>query len=361
MNITLILPFLLFFFSIVINLLIINIKLNNKKNSNNVHKDLLNRIYSTEKSIKEKLMISEENFTEQQNKTSSLAFEVDRKLKQLQSHGQELAKLSNTLEEYRSMLATLEIATNKTHEWVVKVRNDCDNLEKLNQLIKEHQNETYKIIDSYENAVEKQNTFYGDYEAKLEQLRNAYISEIDNYVQIVEDKVNSKIIALNQSNASLDEKIDKINKLQIEINNKHEEVKSDFKNKIESFNIKKDELFSSSEKELLDKVKEKTNLLTIDFEKIHNSSKEEYEREINQFNILKIEEVEDSINEVMLSLNTISREAFNKNDAPIISNDEYKNDEDLSTNNEKKSAKTIEKEEYKKYEILGEDEEIEIE
>lgn len=303
MNIALILPFLLFLLSIVINLLIINSKLNSNKKINNVQKDILNRLYSTEKSIKEALISYEEKFSEQKNSISTLAFEVDRKLKQLQSHGQELAKLANTLNEYRSMLASLEVATNKTHEWVVNVRSDCENLEKLKELIKEHQSETYKIIDSYESAIDKQNSFYGDYESKLEDLRNSYIFEIDNYIKNFEEKINSKVISLNQASKILDTKINESTTLSTNIEEKSVKINEDFEKSINSIKNVNTNLI----KEFDEKIKNVSKLKFEDYKKdinlLNNEEKEKYIDNIKTISFSKIEEIEKSIDIVVDSIN----------------------------------------------------------
>ncbi|MGD1821412.1 MAG: hypothetical protein ACPKM0_01470 [Pleomorphochaeta sp.] len=339
MNINLILPFLLFLFSIIINLLIINSKMNNSKKNKDINKNLLSRIRNAEKNIDEKIIISEEKIVEQQNEVSKMIFQVDRKLQKLKTNGEEISKLTNVVERYRNMLGVLDVNTNETHDWVVKVRKESEDLSKLQDLIKEHQKETYKIIDTYDIAVEKQNTYYGDYEAKLEELRNGYIKEIDNYISIVEDKLNSKIHMLNTATTNLENIIQESSNMLNDL----EKNQKDFQ--IENSEIKKEFIntISKYKENEINKYKEKII-------ELNNKNKDSLLLGIEKVGLNKVEEIEQSINQVIDSINDM---ANNSEKTKILNISEDIEDAEIVKNDKN--------DEKKKYEIVGEEEEIELE
>ncbi|MGD1818597.1 MAG: hypothetical protein ACPKOI_01755 [Pleomorphochaeta sp.] len=379
---SLILPFLLFGLTILINIIVINYKVSENNKNNNAQKRLIERVRKAEQSLNEKLITSEEKINSQKIEMKTLFQAIDDKIKELQSYSQELAKLTNTLNEYRSMLAVLEVSTNKTHEWVITVRNDCAKLQELEQLINEHQKATLQIIDSYDEATKKQNAYYGEYESKLEDLKNNYFSEIENNIKLVEDNLNSKVVLINQASNKL---VENINSAQTIINNiekKHNDflvdVETDFKNL--------DEKKEASIVDLKNKINEDTaagfNQLK---SKIDNLTVEKSSQYINNLQILnekKMEEVENSLAKAFESINQIKAQSNtmvenvvekdkNKNSAKENSSKEDKTEEIKLVEKEKKvankkvnkeldSKEDLDNEDKKKYMVVGEEEEIEI-
>ncbi len=312
MNISLILPFLLFFLAIIFNLIVINYKVNNDKQNSDVQKQVLDKVRNAEHHLNENIILTEEKISSQKIAVNNLASQIDIKIQELKSHGQELAKLSNTLNEYRSMLAILEVSTNKTHEWVITVRNDCKKLEELQKVIEEHQKSTLDIINSYGEAVEKQNHFYGEYESKLELLKNNYLNEINQSVKIAEENLNSKIISIEQvakqSKKELEEskmEFDLLFQEQKDFAEKSQEILNEYKNERDTsiINIKK-----TIEADI-------SNSIELHKSKITKANEEHLSRYLDKLESLNINKMEEADNALNLLIQSISYLKENKEES----------------------------------------------
>lgn len=367
MNITLILPFLLFFLTVVINLIIINNKLSKNNQNNKTQKRILEKVRRAEQNLNENLVIIEEKISSQKIEVNNIGSSIDRKIQELNSHSQELAKLTNTLNEYRSMLAILEVSTNKTHEWVVTVRNDCKKLQELQIIIEEHQKSTLDIINSYETAVEKQNKFYGEYENKIELLKISYISEVNDSINLTKENLNSNIISMNQvSNKTLGE-IDEAKKVFERLSVDQIAFAKESESILEKFKEERNVNLNKVNEDLNDIVKSK---LSVNNSNVENANQEyllKYTKEINDLNIKKMEEADNALSNLITSINDLKDKKTNqpkikehKDNTLTKEKKELKNKKGTSIISDNNNVDKLDKKE-KIYEPIGEEEEIVLE
>ena len=312
MNISIVLPFLLFFLTIVINLVVINAKLNDKNQNTNAQKRILEKIRRAEQTLNENIILTEEKISSQKIEVNNISSQIDNKIRELTSHSQELAQLSNTLNEYRSMLAVLEVSTNKTHEWVITVRNDCKKLEELQKIIEEHQKTTLEIINSYGEAVEKQNNFYGEYEKKLENLKIKYINEFNENVRVAIENLHSKIISFNQvanqANKSIEEAKAAFDTLeQEEIN-----FATESKNILEAYRKEREVALEKVKEDISKGINESIELHKNSIGKANEEYLVKYAKEIENINLRKMEEADDALNNLLDSINYLKEDKKNK-------------------------------------------------
>lgn len=353
MNITLILPFLLFLLSIVINLLIINNKFNKSDNNKNVQKRIFEKVRRAEQSLNESIVSTEEKISSQKIEVNNISHSIDMKVKELSSHSAELARLTNTLNEYRSMLAVLEVATNKTHEWVITVKNDCKKLEQLQQLIEEHQKATIDILNSYESAVEKQNKFYGDYENNLEIIKENNIKEFEDFITNFEQNFNVKLQLLEQKATYTNEQAQEVKNIIDDIAKQKIEFSENSKKMLLKIQEERDIKLKEINEKLSNLLKEKELSYNENINKINESNVELYTQDLSKLNELKIKEVDNAINKVIYSINELS-----KNDEIIKNN----LTEEKNTNENQDFSKSDNKKEKLEnlYIPIGDEEEINI-
>ncbi len=352
MNITLILPFLLFLLSIVINLLIINSKFSKSENNKNVQKRIFEKVRRAEQSLNESIVSTEEKISSQKIEVNNISNSIDMKVKELSSHSAELARLTNTLNEYRSMLAVLEVATNKTHEWVITVKNDCKKLEQLQKLIEEHEKATIDILNSYENAVEKQNKFYGDYENNLEIIKENNIKEFENFINNFEQIFNSKLQILEQKATYTNEQAQEVKNIIDDLANQKNEFSENSKKLLLKIQEERDIKLKALNENLSNLLNEKETSYIQKIEKINENNVENYTKDLSKLNELKIKEVDNSINKVIFSLNEISKDGeYNKNNIKK---------EKISAENQDLIKTDTKKEKENLYIPIGDEEEINI-
>ncbi len=352
MNITLILPFLLFLLSIVINLLIINSKFSKSENNKNVQKRIFEKVRRAEQSLNESIVSTEEKISSQKIEVNNISNSIDMKVKELSSHSAELARLTNTLNEYRSMLAVLEVATNKTHEWVITVKNDCKKLEQLQKLIEEHEKATIDILNSYENAVEKQNKFYGDYENNLEIIKENNIKEFENFINNFEQIFNSKLQILEQKATYTNEQAQEVKNIIDDLANQKNEFSENSKKLLLKIQEERDIKLKALNENLSNLLNEKETSYIQKIEKINENNVENYTKDLSKLNELKIKEVDNSINKVISSLNEISKDGeYNKNNITK---------EKISDENQDLIKTDTKKEKENLYIPIGDEEEINI-
>ncbi len=352
MNITLILPFLLFLLSIVINLLIINSKFSKSENNKNVQKRIFEKVRRAEQSLNESIVSTEEKISSQKIEVNNISNSIDMKVKELSSHSAELARLTNTLNEYRSMLAVLEVATNKTHEWVITVKNDCKKLEQLQKLIEEHEKATIDILNSYENAVEKQNKFYGDYENNLEIIKENNIKEFENFINNFEQIFNSKLQILEQKATYTNEQAQEVKNIIDDLANQKNEFSENSKKLLLKIQEERDIKLKALNENLSNLLNEKETSYIQKIEKINENNVENYTKDLSKLNELKIKEVDNSINKVISSLNEISKDGeYNKNNIKK---------EKISDENQDLIKTDTKKEKENLYIPIGDEEEINI-
>lgn len=352
MNITLILPFLLFLLSIVINLLIINSKFSKSDNNKNVQKRIFEKVRRAEQSLNESIVSTEEKISSQKIEVNNISNSIDMKVKELNSHSAELARLTNTLNEYRSMLAVLEVATNKTHEWVITVKNDCKKLEQLQKLIEEHEKATIDILNSYENAVEKQNKFYGDYENNLEIIKENNIKEFEDFINNFEQIFNSKLQILEQKATHTNEQAQEVKNIIDDLANQKNEFSENSKKMLLKIQEERDIKLKTLNENVINLLNEKESSYIEKIEKINENNVENYTNDLSKLNELKIKEVDNSINKVIYSLNEISKDdEFTKNKITKEKNSE-ENQEFINTDTKKEKENL--------YIPIGDEEEINI-
>ncbi len=332
MNITLILPFLLFFLAIIINIFIVNLKINNSKQNNNAQKRILEKVRKAEQNLNENLIVTEEKISSQKIAVNNVGFSIDRRIEDLTSHGQELSKLTNTLNEYRSMLAILEVSTNKTHEWVVTVRNDCKKLQELQKIIEEHQKSTLDIITSYETAVEKQNKFYGEYETKLETLKISYISEVEEYANLTKDNLNSNMISINQAATKSLEQIQSARKIFEELSLEQIEFAKQSQDILERYKEERDEKLDQAQENLSNTVESKLLTNNSNIEKSNEKYLTNYCKELNNLNIKKMEEADNALNNLIDSIKHLQNNEFTKIENKNQANNTKVNDQKENIN-----------------------------
>ncbi len=352
MNITLILPFLLFLLSIVINLLIINSKFSKSENNKNVQKRIFEKVRRAEQSLNESIVSTEEKISSQKIEVNNISNSIDMKVKELSSHSAELARLTNTLNEYRSMLAVLEVATNKTHEWVITVKNDCKKLEQLQKLIEEHEKATIDILNSYENAVEKQNKFYGDYENNLEIIKENNIKEFENFINNFEQIFNSKLQILEQKATYTNEQAQEVKNIIDDLANQKNEFSENSKKMLLKIQEERDIKVKALNENVSNLLNEKETSYIQKIEKINENNVENYTKDLSKLNELKIKEVDNTINKVISSLNEISKDGeYNKNNITK---------EKISDENQDFIKTDTKKEKENLYIPIGDEEEINI-
>lgn len=367
MNITLILPFLLFAVTIIINLIVINFKLNTNNQNNKTQKRILDKVRKAEQNLNENIVLIEEKISSQKIEVSNIGSSIDRKIHELSSHNQELAKLTNTLKEYRSMLAVLEVSTNQTHEWVVTVRNDCKKLEELQKVIEEHQKSTLEIISSYETAVAKQNKFYGEYENKLEILKKTYISEVDDSIKLAKENLNSKIISMNQVSKKTIEEILEGRKIFENLSNQQIDFTKESENVLQKYIEERDINLNKINEDLDNIVESKLSAHNSNVKKANEENFSDYSEKLNNLNSKKIEEAENALDILVTSINQLDNKKTDKKKVEAkkenkITNEKSKNkviDKEISFDKELNNTENIEKK-AKKYEPIGEEEEIDL-
>ncbi len=347
MNITLILPFLLFLLSIVINLLIINSKFSKSDNNKNVQKRIFEKVRRAEQSLNESIVSTEEKISSQKIEVNNISNSIDMKVKELSSHSAELARLTNTLNDYRSMLAVLEVATNKTHEWVITVKNDCKKLEQLQKLIEEHEKATIDILNSYEKAVEKQNKFYGDYENNLEIIKENNIKEFENFINNFEQVFNSKLQILEQKATYTNEQAQEVKNIIDDLSNQKNEFSENSKKLLLKIQEERDIKFKALNENINNLLKEKESSYIETIEKINKNNVENYTQDLSKLNELKIKEVDNSVNKVIYSLNEISK------DDELIKNKISEENQEFIKTDTKKEKENL-------YIPIGDEEEINI-
>lgn len=369
MNISLILPFLLFFLAIIFNLIVINYKVNNDKQNSDVQKQVLDKVRNAEQHLNENIILTEEKISSQKIAVNTLSSQIDIKIQELKSHGQELAKLSNTLNEYRSMLAILEVSTNKTHEWVITVRNDCKKLEELQKVIEEHQKSTLDIINSYGEAVEKQNAFYGEYESKLELLKNNYINEINQSVKLAEENLNSKMISIDQVAKQAQKDLEESKKEFDVLNIEHKDFASQSKAILEEYKNERDSSLIKIKKTIEEDV---FNSIDLHKSKITQANEEllsKYVDELQSLNQNKMEEADNALNSLIQSISYLKdnkekddrnkkTEKIKRSKTPLKTEKlEKSSQEKKEENNDKNEKEEVEKTE-KIFVPIGDEEEI---
>jgi DNA repair exonuclease SbcCD ATPase subunit len=305
----------LFFLAIIFNLIVINYKVNNDKQNSDVQKQVLDKVRNAEQHLNENIILTEEKISSQKIAVNTLSSQIDIKIQELKSHGQELAKLSNTLNEYRSMLAILEVSTNKTHEWVITVRNDCKKLEELQKVIEEHQKSTLDIINSYGEAVEKQNAFYGEYESKLEVLKNNYINEINQSVKLAEENLNSKIISIDQVAKQAQKELEDSKKEFDVLNIEHKDFASQSKAILDEYKNERDSSLTKIKKTIEDDISSSIDLHKSKITQANEELLSKYLDKLESLNLSKMEEADTALNSLIQSINYLkeNKEELDKN------------------------------------------------
>ncbi len=371
MNITLILPFLLFFLAIIISMILVEFKINKSNQNTSAQKRILEKVRKAEQNLNENIVLTEERISAQKNEVNNISRNIDKKVQELTSHNQELATLSNTLNEYRSMLAMLEVSTNKTHEWVITVRNDCRKLEQLQKVIEEHQKSTLEIINSYGDAVEKQNDFYGEYESKLDKIKKNYVNELNDYIKVNQENLNSKIISIGQV---ADETVEVVERAKSEldrVSTNHKAFVDESKEILESYKKERDETLHEISKDLDKKMNNYTSQHQSSLNKINDNYLEKYSKEINTLNYKKKEEVDDALNKLILSIEYLNKKENNlpenivsEKDAKLLNKKNNTKENQLVKSKKIKKTKVEEskntKNEDKVFVPIGEEEEISL-
>lgn len=214
MDLNFIFPLILFAISIIFSLIVQNIKakgisLNELKKNIKVETD------KALKSLEAKNVQVEEQLNVQKLKADEVFTSVENKLTELNSHGEELAQLLNSLNKYRSMLMQLDVSTNNTYDWVLKVQKDSERLQEIQKLIETMEKKTVEILTSFEEGVKKQqvhfetfaneiNTLSRNNKEKLEFSRNEILTEVKNCIESLRTLEQEQTEKMNQFSASLE-------------------------------------------------------------------------------------------------------------------------------------------------------------
>lgn len=363
MNISIVLPFLLFLLTIVINLVVINSKLNDKNQNTNAQKRILEKIRRAEQNLNDNIILTEEKISSQKIEVNNICSQIDNKIRELTSHSQELAQLSNTLNEYRSMLAVLEVSTNKTHEWVITVRNDCKKLEELQKIIEEHQKTTVEVINSYGEAVEKQNNFYGEYEKKLENIKNNYINEVNDYVRVAVENLNSKIISINQVSNEANKSIKEAKQAFDNLAKEEIQFATESKNTLQEYKKERDIALEKAKEDIAKGLKDSIELHKTSIGRANEQYLIKYAKEIENINLRKMVEADEALNTLIDSINylkeadnTKNKSFNNNNKATKIIKEEKK--EPLKQENEDTIGDDNKESEIKKQKSINKDDKI---
>ena len=290
--------------------------MNDKNQNTNAQKRLLEKIKRAEETFNENIMVTEEKISSQKNEVRNMSSQLDNKIRELTSHSQELAQLSNTLNEYRSMLAVLEVSTNKTHEWVITVRNDCKKSEEIQKVIEAHQNTTIDILDTFKDAVEKQDNFYGEYQAKLEQLKRSYINEINEYVKVASENINSKIISINQASKTTSKTIEEAKNTFDNLSNEGIRFVNESKKMLEDYKKESAIEMEKAKAIISEEIKNSIKLHKNSIAKADEEYLVKYAKEIETINLSKMEEADDALNKLVDSIKTLKD--IEKNDTNDI-------------------------------------------
>jgi hypothetical protein len=261
------------------------------------------------------------------------------------------------------MLAVLEVSTNKTHEWVITVRNDCKKLEELQKIIEEHQKTTVEVINSYGEAVEKQNNFYGEYEKKLENIKNNYINEVNDYVRVAVENLNSKIISINQVSNEANKSIKEAKQAFDNFAKEEIQFATESKNTLQEYKKERDIALEKAKEDIAKGLKDSIELHKTSIGRANEQYLIKYAKEIENINLRKMVEADEALNTLIDSINylkeadnTKNKSFNNNNKATKIIKEEKK--EPLKQENEDTIGDDNKESEIKKQKSINKDDKI---
>ncbi len=287
-NYTLIISFLLFCFSIVINLTIINVKMNSLKKKEKKFSDLSSGIDLKIESLQENSKAIDEKMYQSQEQAKITEKSISLKIAELKSKGDELSNLIDVVEHYRSSLGELQIQTKILNDLYISTQEKESYVTNLNSRISNFSQTLDQIILSFETKLKNQNEYYNDYEKTLEQIRRENISDIEQ--RLTDEKNNLGLLfdKFNNYVEDLDSKIIKADNLVISLDKKQETLKKEFINQI-------NELKSS---QILD-YSNKLNLIS-------SEKNDSYIKKIEKNNEKKKEEISLAIDSLISNINEYS-------------------------------------------------------
>ncbi len=212
MSLSEILPISLFVISILFTL-ILHLQKDKKLNLNEVRKTLREDSEKAIRSLEQKVVETEEQVSLKKVDAENTCAYVEKKIQELKDDGEELNQLDIALQNYRNMLAQLNVATSQTHDYVVKTSNEAAKLQELQQLIDSHEKKTFTILKSFESGVKEQRFQFETLKTEIESQTDSAVNQI----------VTTRDDSLSLVNSQI-EKFQSLSDTCDEIQSKHTEV-----------------------------------------------------------------------------------------------------------------------------------------
>jgi len=212
MSLSEILPISLFVISILFTLFL-HLQKDKKLNLNEFRKTLREDSEKAIRSLEQKVVETEEQVSLKKVDAENTCAYVEKKIQELKDDGEELNQLDNALQNYRNMLAQLNVATSQTHDYVVKTSNEAARLQELQQLIDSHEKKTFTILKSFESGVKEQRFQFETLKTEIESQTDSAVNQI----------VTTRDDSLSLVNSQI-EKFQTLSDTCDEIQSKHKEV-----------------------------------------------------------------------------------------------------------------------------------------